>query len=850
MATNEGLVLNGLDLNPGAGPYWLRELHMPPPVKRQEWTQGGDADGSTLVRDPLFENRQITGTLEIVDSTRDGANTDVAAVVAMLEEAELNAGGIPLVWTPSNGTRSLTAYVLSGQLGEIPQTIESGYFATPPLIELPFSFDCKPFLYGAEINSVTDDFSSNTIANYSFDAGGGTLSVTGGQLVPSSTAEKRLYYNPTGYSFADGQVTLKFVTGAATTGGPVGLILRRLDGSNFLIARYDAGTLTLRKWDGGTESAAFATSGAVTLAANTAYWLRFRANGNVLTVEHWTVAPTLTGSPAVTVSYTLTGADATKFGTGVAGQAGMRLVPNGTDWRYDDFTLDPNLARGTDPIVTVAIPNALGDVSGEARLIVSDPAAQSRRYVEWGVQSRWTNLANALLLDDGVLVTAGFAGTSGSLSGAYGGTAITATLTSSAVAVCGLGNLANIGTFRVKARVRPSTSTIVARLSWKEGDGPLRANTYQTMQQSATFIELDLGLVTIPQKQLGTQRWTGQIEAYDPAGPGSTLAVDHIVLVPAEEGYGKARGVYSYVPGVVTAYDYFTNTTAGAVLNARTAPSGGTWATSGATTDFTFADGPDTGAETITRATTGDTGVGRFALLGTATPSDDELLVALRTPGTSGYTAEQGLVARYVDANNYLSGHLLFSSSPALVLNITSAGVAFVSTYTVQTRLLTNSWYALRLVVYASGRAILSLLDTGLNEIASFSITNGSLASGGLFATGKHGVRDYAGTLPTGNARYYDNFQASTPAPEQIALYSGRQAEIRHDGSIRQDSTGTYWGQMPEYRGSRFLLPPAGEANRVARVLTKADRNDVQVNEDVPLGDVLQAQVAYTPRYL
>jgi hypothetical protein len=124
-------------------------------------------------------------------------------------------------------------------------------------------------------------------------------------------------------------------------------------------------------------------------------------------------------------------------------------------------------------------------------------------------------------------------------------------------------------------------------------------------------------MISIPPKTLGTQRWTGQIEAYSTTA-GDTVDIDYVMLIPTGEGYGKARG--SLAAGVLTVngYDEFTGTTAGAGLDTRTAPSGGTWATSigTATGDFLFVDGPGAGEETISRATTSDTGVGRFGILG------------------------------------------------------------------------------------------------------------------------------------------------------------------------------------------------------------------------------------------
>lgn len=92
--------------------------------------------------------------------------------------------------------------------------------------------------------------------------------------------------------------------------------------------------------------------------------------------------------------------------------------------------------------------------------------------------------------------------------------------------------------------------------------------------------------------------------------------------------------------------------------------------------------------------------------------------------------------------------------------------------------------------------------------------------------------------------RYYDDFAVFTPAAEPIVLYSGRMIEIRHDSTERESSAGSVWGRPQSYRGSRFKVPPAGDANRTTRVAVKASRNDLDKRRgrephrpDHPLGD-------------
>src|SRR4051794_11909477 len=119
----ESLILDGLELNDLTGSYVLRSLSMPPPGKRYEWAQSADADGAELVRDPLHENRTITADLRVnPQASMDDALALVAQLVAKLEEAERQADGLPLVWTPANSANSVTFDCLTGSIDDVPIT--------------------------------------------------------------------------------------------------------------------------------------------------------------------------------------------------------------------------------------------------------------------------------------------------------------------------------------------------------------------------------------------------------------------------------------------------------------------------------------------------------------------------------------------------------------------------------------------------------------------------------------------------------------------------------------------------------------------------------------------------------
>jgi hypothetical protein len=520
-------------------------------------------------------------------------------------------------------------------------------------------------------------------------------------------------------------------------------------------------------------------------------------------------------------------------------------------WRGTE-TLTSTASSST-PFVTLEIPSVTGDVPALGRLIITDTATQSRRHVEWGLEGPLTyNNATSLLIDSDNMVTSGFAGIGGTLTGAYdpnaaGNTTILANVSASAItAVCGTGDLSHVGVFRVKARVQVTSQTAQIRLSWRAADGPFNANPWVQANVANRWEEVDLGTITIPATVVGTQRWTGQVEALGAALSPGQIYVDYLTLVPVSDGYGKARASYSYVPGAIVAQDSFQGTTAGNALNGRVAVTGGTWATSGDATDFVFDDifyALFDGVESIVRSTNAAEATGRFAILGATNYTDVQVDARIKW-SVSATAATLALVARWTDASN----HLRFVASPG-----TAGGATRIEQVVagVVTTLATSTWlsagagamYRARLLAFASGRAIAQILSTSGALLAQLDASSSVLATGGTLQTGKPGLHNKSNSDPVN--RRFTEFSVSTPAVEPIAIYSGKKMQVRYDDTLRQDSTATYTGRPQSYRGSRFLVPVG-----TSRVLVKARRNDIEGAADDNVLDATQIQVGWTPRGL
>jgi hypothetical protein len=521
-------------------------------------------------------------------------------------------------------------------------------------------------------------------------------------------------------------------------------------------------------------------------------------------------------------------------------------------WRGSEVTT--STASTTTPFVTLEVANVPGDIPALGRLIVTDSATQNRRHVEWGLENQNYNSGTSLLVDSDNMTTSGFSGVQNTGPAtpydpnATGNNVVTITPTPSPQAMCSTGNLTHIGVFRVKARVFVPTVDTNVRIGYRVGDGPLVYNAWAAPYAGAQWAELDLGVITIPAVTSGTQRWVGQIEAFaTTTAPVGTpfVYLDYLILVPAGEGYGVARNpvVFESVLSF-NARDEFDQS-AGA-LTAKTLPVGGTWAGAGDADDFSV----NATAHTATRTAVSDTDAqtGRYGIAGSTNYTNvlvqaDISRTELGGTPTAGKFIYQGVLARYVDTSNWLMAVAATEqiANPGAYSIRVIQRLAGVFSY-LQIVPVQAPPSSIRLVVDTAGKWFVWAFPAGTepSEPIAFG-SHTQLATGGTLATGKPGIYD-TNTTTFSVTRTFDNFFASAQAVN-AALYSTRTLEVRHNDTIRADSTGTYFGRPTSYRGTRFLVPPG-----TSRVLAKARRNDVTQFADENVTDNTQIQVAYTPR--
>lgn len=504
-----------------------------------------------------------------------------------------------------------------------------------------------------------------------------------------------------------------------------------------------------------------------------------------------------------------------------------------------------------------------GEVDALGRLVVDEDQAVDQWWLTWGVQSRRYDAATSAALFyeaegrtvlGGATAVAGPAGASGAGSNVVRQGTLTGTYQAmlSTQATGGGAHLSHVGTFHIWAKVQmPTTNTgaVSVALQWAEGDFR-RSTTNAATNFSANhtregaWVLVDLGLVTLRPVTQGVQRWEGRILAKSTVA-GDDIDVDFFFLVPVDEGSGIARGVQFYdAPTTFSARDEFDQT-AGA-LAGKVLPVGGTWAGAGDADDFTVEATGHTAQRTAVSDAGGSGPVqGRVALAGTTTYTNIHVEVT-GTYTATGAVPQIGVLARYTDANNWLSTFLISNN---ITIAKSVAGTTVVLASFTQPGLYpqgVQKRHAIR--VDDQGRVFVWLwTEGGLPGEPILAAQHVDLATGGTLATGRIGFWDYHGSAAAAT-RNYDNFAAAVPVKD-AAMFASQSLELRHDRVTREDSGGTIWTNMSDYSGDYLRVPASGAEARTTRMIVKASRNDPEWGTDPGIDDI-SARLFITPRFL
>jgi hypothetical protein len=503
----------------------------------------------------------------------------------------------------------------------------------------------------------------------------------------------------------------------------------------------------------------------------------------------------------------------------------------------------------TNPCLVFTETGIKGDLPALGKLVITEADADDQAFLMWGIQSRYysSSVDAALFYEAEARTAMGGSATAAGPSGASGGGSNvmrSAGLTTSYLAILstqatGGGNhLAHIGDYRVWARVQTptaNTGAVSLAMEWAEGDFRRwtrnDATTFPADHWDNTWRLVDLGQVSLTQVAQGTQRWEGRVIAKSTV-VGDKVDVDCLFLVPITEGSGQVRGlIQAASPTAFLARDEFDQ--AAGTLAGKTLPVGGTWASGGDPDDLSV----ETTGHTAQRTAVSD-GAYHFAIAGTTTAAPTAVQVDFKSSAQN-TNVNQGVFARYVDANNYVAAYFF----PALVyLDEVVAGTARRLGYVFRTDVTAGSWYTIKLMIDSSERCVVYFGAQG-SVLSPIIYGNADNAT----ATGKFGIFD-SNSSATANTRNYDNFLAWSP-PDDAAMFASQSLEIRHDRVLREDSAGTLWPPPSKYEGDYLRIPPSQRGSRTLQVIVKGSRSDPDVGPDSGIDDIT-ATLSYRPRYL
>jgi hypothetical protein len=178
--------------------------------------------------------------------------------------------------------------------------------------------------------------------------GAGTVTQSSGTLVPLDITRKILVRKDITYLASDAEVIIqhRFEARPTSNNYSTGILLKALDKDNWIaffftgLPQGSGATASgvLMKRDNGVESVIDSATIGASAPATTA-WLRGVTSGNTITIQRWTADPALGGSPTSTGTITLTGANATKFGSGIKGRYGIFWDPNTMTASIDEYRI-------------------------------------------------------------------------------------------------------------------------------------------------------------------------------------------------------------------------------------------------------------------------------------------------------------------------------------------------------------------------------------------------------------------------------------------------------------------------------------------------------------------------------
>lgn len=196
-----------------------------------------------------------------------------------------------------------------------------------------------------------------------------SVQVTARELAPTTPAPIRTAHLATGYSYGDARASVTGIPGATITGHVIGVVVKRTGVADRIeVVASDDGTQT-------SVSITRVVAGASTVMATAAAGTRL-ATGIPTVVSAEVVGNRVQAllAGAVVATWTLTGADITRFGHRVQGLCGLVWDPRHTGARLRDFRVEPFSLISPGQLLDV---EWCGDVPGDAPALTTVEVVQA-----------------------------------------------------------------------------------------------------------------------------------------------------------------------------------------------------------------------------------------------------------------------------------------------------------------------------------------------------------------------------------------------------------------------------------------------------------------------------------------
>lgn len=232
-------------------------------------------------------------TMFVRGDDADEALANAEGIFAVLRSA---VRGMLYEWRPAGATASVF-YDIEGAASITP-TYRSVVFRQVKMMSLAVEIPVNPLALLAPMD-LLDDFSVDRLTEYVADAGviSTDVALSGGSLIGAGTltTERRLVHTDRGHDVLDAEILVEGVVGSTVTSFKLGGILRRSAADTYLEGYVDDnGTNTRIRVDkvvAGARTNLGTVNLGARLTAGERLWVRFRTEGELASIEHFTTEP-------------------------------------------------------------------------------------------------------------------------------------------------------------------------------------------------------------------------------------------------------------------------------------------------------------------------------------------------------------------------------------------------------------------------------------------------------------------------------------------------------------------------------------------------------------------------------